>query len=469
METKDFVPLTRGLWERLRGEIVEQFRRLWAAPELPLMEVEAAHGLSQWLERHGFAVERAVGGLPTAFRASFGRPDAPAVALLAEYDALPGLGNAAVASRARTGQRAGHGCGHNHIGPANIGAAIAARYAIEALALDGRIVVLGTPAEEIVWGKVAMLRAGVFDGIKALLTSHADYQNGVLSRPCLATFNVECVFTGVASHGGAARRRNALEGVELAVQSFERLRAHRFPDCSVEHVVRVGGSMPSVTPEEARLWLNVRNVDYERAQEVLRFVLDVCRNAAQVSDTGFADQLIAAARGYLPNDTLAEAIWRNLEIVGPPRWSGDDLAWMRELAAASAGRPDFDLVPGIDVYKDGVDPYGQDDGEASWTIPLGRINWAVPLQVPLHNWAMTAISGHPAGEPGPLMASEALALTAVDLLARPGVLDRATSELQRRTQGRHLSPPLVGGFDVLTSNPQSFWDATWVAGERASA
>jgi aminobenzoyl-glutamate utilization protein B len=450
-------------WQRRRGEIIDHFRRLWAAPELPMMEAQAALGLSNWLERHGFAVERGVGGLPTAFRATYGRQPGPTIALLAEYDALPGLANEQVPRRAPTSSRAGHACGHNLIGPANIGAAIAARYAMEELDVGGRVVVLGTPAEEIVWGKVAMLRGGVFDGIDALLTSHADYQNGALSRPCLATFNVECVATGEASHAGAARRKNALEAVELAVQTFERLRAHRFADCSVEHVMRRGGLMPSITPDEARLWLAVRHVDYERARATLKEVLALCRSAAEAAETSLRPQFIAGARGYLPNDALSEVLYRNLRRVGPPVWSAEDLAWMQELAHAC--RPDeaFALDRGLALHRDGVDPYGQDDGEASWRIPLGRLNWAIPRQVPLHHWAATALSGHPAGEAGALMASEALALAALDLLQHPETVHAAQAELARRVAGAALTPPLLGGFDVLTRTPERFWDATWTS------
>lgn len=454
---------TRHHWQRLRPEILEHFRQLWETPELPMMERQAALVLANWLERHGFAVERGVGGLPTAFRASYGPRTAPAVGLLAEYDALPGLDNGAVPRRERTGQRGGHACGHNHIGAANIGAAIAARYALDELDIAGRVVVLGTPAEEIVWGKVAMLKAGLFDGLQALLTSHGDYQNGVLSRPCLATINVECVLAGVASHGGAARRHNALESVELAVQSFERLRAHRFGDCSIEHVVRVGGLMPSITPDEARLWIAARHVDFDHARAALRQVLDICRRAAEMNETGYRAQPIAASRGYLPNDALAEVLWRHLQAVGPPNWSDADIAWMSELAAACQPQMDFMLDRGIALYREGVDPYGQDDGEASWRIPLGRVNWALPPQVPLHNWATTALSGHAAGDAGPLMASEVLALATVDLLTAPDQLQQARRELEVRVAGRELSPPYVGGFEVLTRRPERFWDASWVS------
>src|SRR5581483_3171711 len=249
----------------LRGEIERHFALIWEAAELPNMERISAAALADWLSREGFAVEYGAHGLPTAFVARWRCGTGPRVGLLAEYDALPGTGNKAVPRREPSGTRAGHACGHNQIGAANMGAAIAARRALAAAGIGGEIVAFGCPAEEIVWGKLALQRAGAFDGCDALLTSHADYQNGAISRPCQSVVSGEMVFTGVSGHGGSVRRQNALDAAELAVQSIERLRAHHFPDTSVEHVMRVAGHMPSVTPDEARLWFVTRHVEVDRA------------------------------------------------------------------------------------------------------------------------------------------------------------------------------------------------------------
>src|SRR6185503_8475595 len=142
------VGITREAWRGVRSEIEAHIRQLWQAPELPLMETRAAGMLAGWLRGYGFAVEAGVCGIPTAFAATFGRGEGPTIALLAEYDALPGQGNRAVPYRAPDGQRAGHACGHNQLGPAQVGAAIAARTAMDSRGLAGRLVVLGCPAEE---------------------------------------------------------------------------------------------------------------------------------------------------------------------------------------------------------------------------------------------------------------------------------------------------------------------------------
>ena len=459
---EDLAGSVRRHWAAVREEIEQHFAILWAEAELPNMERASAAALCDWLEGEGFQVERAACGLPTAFRAAWRNGEGPRIGLLAEYDALPGTGNKAVPRREAGAKRAGHACGHNQIGPANVGAAIAARRAMAETGVPGEVVAIGCPSEEIVWGKLALLKAGAFDGFDALLTSHGDYQNGAISRPCQSVLSGEIVFLGESGHGGGVRRQNALDAAELAVQSLERLRAHHFPDASVEHVLRVAGNMPSVTPDEARLWLVTRHVDFERAREVYRFAVGIAEQAAGICQVGFREQFIAGTRGYLANDTLAKILLGNLERVGPPRYGAEDLAWLESLARAIRPKEPFKLDRGLALYTEGYDLYGQDDGEASWHVPLARANWAIPEQVPLHNWACSALTGHRASYPGPLMVSEALALTVVELMTATPVLGEAKAELERRRAGMTIAPPLLGAYRTMTTAPETFWDATWV-------
>ena len=460
--TTAYIDVIRLHWGVLEPTIRDYFRRIWSTPELPQMEFEASAMLATWLECNGFTVVRGVCGIPTAFKASYRQGEGPRVALLAEYDALPGTDNDATSYRQRLGHQAGHACGHNHIGAANVGAAIAARQAMIELELGGEIVVLGTPSEEITWGKIAMLDLGAFDGLDVLLTSHGDERNGVASQPCMSVANGELLFTGVSTHGGAPSKRNALDAVELAVQTVERLRAHHFPDTNVEHILRSAGNIPNVTPDETRLWFSVRQPSYERAKEVYDFIVGVCRQVTVMTGTDLKEQFISGTRGYLANHSLADVVYRNLQIVGPPAWSDDDIAWFRELAVHTAPDGQFTLPRDLGYFTDSCDFYGQDDGEASWRIPLARINWAIPSELPFHNWAVTAVSGHPAGEPGPLMASEALALATVDLLQDPQPIAKAKAELIERVAGRQLSPPAYGAFRTMTEEPERFWSADWI-------
>ena len=460
---------TRDIWSELRPDIETMFAGLWEHPELPMMEYEAEAALSAWLTDHGFDVDRGACGIPTAFRAVWSQGEGPTLGILAEYDALPGQGNLAEPRRVPDGHRAGHACGHNLIGGANVGAAIAARHAMEQLGLQGSIVVLGTPAEELLWGKIAMLQRGAFVGIDALLTSHGDQQNGAISRPCLSCVSSEFVFTGTSGHGGSLRSQNALDAAELAVQSMERLRAHQFNDAVIGHVLRVAGLMPSITCDEARLWITVRHESFERAEEVYNQILPVAADAARYTNTGFSEQLISASRGYLANDTLGRVLQSQLDTIGPPAWDAEDLDFMAKLSNACSPQMDVILDRETKLHTRGCDPFGQDDGEASWSIPLARVNWAEPLGVLFHNWATTAMSGHTSGFKGGLMASEGLALTAIDLMAEPSEIAEAKIELAGRVNGRKLSPPRYGGSELMTAAPETFWDATWLSGDRLAS
>ena len=450
----------RQCWAALRSEIEEKFAALWARPELPNMEFFGSALLGHWLEAHGFDVTKGAYGIPTAFVATKGA-GRPVVAILAEYDALPGLSNAATARREATGQTAGHACGHNHIGPANAGAAIAASRALELEGLKGQVRVIGCPSEEIVWGKIALFKRGAFDGVDVILTSHGDYQNGAISRPCQSVINTEIVFEGRAGHGGATNRQNALEAAEAAIAGIARLRETQFPDVSIKHVLRRAGIMPSITPDEVRLWVTARHVDYEHAREGCDAAIGICLDVARAADVTAVEQFIAETRGYLPNDELAEVLHASMQEIGSPQWSPAARELMAALSTAAGGDGEVTLDEDVAVHREGSDPFGQDDGEVSWRVPLGRVNWAYPEEIPFHHWAMTAFSGHTESNAGPLMASETLALAAVRLLEAPDSVERAKAELDGRIAGRTLSEPRLGACETMARAPETFWNATW--------
>jgi aminobenzoyl-glutamate utilization protein B len=451
----------RVAWAALVPEIGEQFDRLFATPELSCMEYQSMDLLAGWMQTHGFSVERGVGGVPTAFLARQGGGSGPRIGILAEYDALPGLDNEALSRRTSSGRKPGHGCGHNHIGPANAGAGIAAAAALLQTGLAGEIVVIGCPAEEIIWGKLALQAAGVFDGLHAILTSHGDYQNGSVSRPCHATANGEFRFVGESAHSGLGTKRNAVAASEAAIVQFRAIADEAFDDLQFKHVYRFAGYSPGVTPDEVRVWASVRHRDFDTMRAGYARMDAVFSQVAAAHQVNFRGDLIAACRGYLPNATVGRVMADCLEEVGPPAWTEGDLVFMEELSkACSPGKP-FTLHRELDYYDQGIDYYGQDDGDISWQIPLGRINWAYPETVPIHHWAWTALSGHAASWAGPLMASEAMAMAALRLIAEPHLLAAAKAELAQRKAGFIVPPPEFGLYEVLTGRPQSFWNATW--------
>src|SRR5690606_22855957 len=170
-------------WQEVAERTRAVARDLWEHPELCLLERRSADVLRCWLSDEGFVVRPSRSACDTAFVAEFGKPGAPTISVLLEYDALPAMNNVAEPRRAPIGDRdqPGHGCGHNFIGAVNAGASIAAARHLRATGEPGRIVVFGTPGEELLFGKVAMLAAGDFDDVDALLTHHPAFENAVLS------------------------------------------------------------------------------------------------------------------------------------------------------------------------------------------------------------------------------------------------------------------------------------------------
>ena len=448
-------------WEKHESEISAKISELWAHAELPLLEYESSEILCKWLEENEFTVERALCGMKTAFKATYGSGK-PVIGILAEFDGMDGLSNDAVPYRKATARRAGHACLHCHIGGSNTGAAIAVKDYIKETKLGGTVVVVGCPAEEILYGKVALLGEGGFDGLDVLLTCHVDYQNAAVSQPTLPCISGEFLFGGISSHTGAARAHNALDGVELAVQSIERMRAHQFQKTSVEHVVRNGGKMPNITPDRASLWINVRDADYEKCKSIYEYCREIVNESAKIAGVSVAEGFLAATRGYLPNDTLGDLMWKNLNEVGTVRYTDEELDQIRELSVNCTGNANVKSFPELMYLKGGVDPYSQDDGEASWHIPLGRLNWEIPAQIPLHNWATTAIAGMDCTKKGALMCSQTIFMTAADIFEDPAIAEKAEKERKTLINGAEVSAPLYDNYELLTKAPEKFWDGTWL-------
>jgi aminobenzoyl-glutamate utilization protein B len=462
-------------WNDIEESAWRTSQKIWAEPELGLMEIRASHHLKTKLLDNGFKQIWADESLPTAFSVGT-EGTGPTVGILLEYDALPGLANVAKPKREvpqnqildsagdifrRIGASPGHGCGHNLIAGANLGAAVAASNAANKLELEGRIVVLGCPAEEIVTGKVAMLELGAFEGIDVLLTSHGDYQNGVPSRPCLAVSHGEVIFRGRQRHLGSAGGNNSTDAATVCVQIVQQLRNHYFPEVGIESLIHTDSWSPNVAPEQARVWFYVRHVDSVRANRCLNEIFKIAHQVALTTGVEVKTELTSACKGYFGNSVMAELMQSQLQTVGPPEYSSEDLDWMSDLCREitnTTHQPDFQNISRIEpsVLYGGVDPYGQDDGEVSWEIPLGRVNWAVPSDVPLHHWAMTALSGAPAGWRGAVMAGKCLALSAVELLADIRIIEASQSEIRDSSRQVHdRSEP--GIWKKLSRDPEAYW------------
>jgi amidohydrolase len=381
--------------DRLGSELEALSHRIHDNPELAFKE-EKAHGwLSDFLEKHGARVERGVGGLPTAFRATIdGTGRGPTVAILAEYDALPGIG---------------HACGHNVIATAGAGAGAALAVALGTLPYAGRIQVIGTPAEEGGAGKVRLMDAGVFRDVDAAMMVHGRCGTQVW-RPSLGIVKVKAEFFGQAAHASSWPWRgvNALNAMIQLFVSLDMMRQQLRPDARVHGVITKGGEQANIIPEYTSAEFYLRALDPGDCRDLLRR-FEACAEGAATA-TGCRAQVTA-------DPIIHEPLRANATMAG--------------LFRDNLGLIDFPEDP-----DDGQAGYGSTDcGNVSQAIPTihpyVRIS---PDGVPGHSREFATWARSPLARAGMLAGAKALALTALDLLASPEALRRAKDDFARPAQ-----------------------------------
>jgi len=433
--------------EALGPEIREMSMRLWDLSELALLESQSAEYLADLLEGEGFAVERGVAGMPTAFVASFGS-GAPRIGILAEFDALPNIGNAVVPKKEprENGNPHGQGCGHNLFGAGSVGAAIAVKRAMEAHGLAGTVRLYGTPAEETVVGKVYMAKAGLFDDLDASLDWHPGLETKVNNSTGQAMNNFQVEFFGQAAHAAADpwNGRSALDAVEMMNFGANLMREHVRPSTRIHYVIPSAGEAPNVVPEYARVWYYVRDTARAPVERYYDRLLKIAEGAALATDTEYKVALLTGVHEMLLNRPLQEAMQANLDLVGPAAFPEEFHTFSRELQAF-LGIEEKGLDTAIKPLKPEPEPPeggSTDVAEVSWITPAASLNVTTAAAgVPWHSWATSASHGTEGAIRGADLAAKVLALTAVDLLIRPELRGSARAFFLEKTGGKpYVSP-----------------------------
>ena len=434
--------------EAMEQGIREMSMTLWDYSEIALRETKSAELLAGRLEEEGFRVRRGVAGMPTAFIAEYGS-GSPVIGILAEYDALPGVGNAPVPRKSPRddGHAHGQGCGHNLFGAASVGAALALKRTMDDEGLEGTIRLYGTPAEETVVGKVYMAREGVFDDLDVALHWHPGLETETDASTSLAMNNFEVEFRGQAAHGAADpwNGRSALDGVELMNDGVNLMREHVRPTTRIHYVIPSAGEAPNVVPEYARVWYYVRDTDREGVEEYYDWILKIAEGAALGTRTEHAVRLITGVHAMLLNRPLQEAVQANLELVGPPDFTAEDQAFARALQR-SLGIEEEGLMDSILPLPDEDRPASggsTDVAEVSRIVPtMGFGVTSAPAGVPWHSWATSASHGTPMAQKAAVVAAKVLALTGTDLLTDPELVARAQADFDERMGGEVYESPL---------------------------
>ncbi len=446
------LPSLKQATETEAGALTDDIRRismeLWKLSETGLKERRSSELLMEYLERQGFRVERDVAGMPTAFIASYGS-GRPIIGILAEYDALPGVGNQPVPRRAPRddGVTSGHGCGHNLFAAGSVAAAVAIRRVMEKHGLAGTVRLYGTPAEETLIGKVYMAKEGVFDDLDAALEWHPSTKTKVRNQPGRAMNNFEVEFFGQAAHAAADpwNGRSALDAVEMMDYGVNLMREHVKPTARIHYVIPNGGEAPNVVPEYAKVWYYVRDVDRPAVEGEYDWILKIAEGAALATRTTHKVHLIAGVHEYNLNRPLQEAMQKNLEAVGPPRFTDEEQTFakkLQEFLKVETKGFDTKLYP-LKPEPEPVEGGSTDVAEVSYIVPtVGLQVTTAAADIPWHSWATTACHGTEAGVKGAVVAAKVLGLTGIDLLTDAALREKAKAFFLEKTGGKPYESPI---------------------------
>lgn len=433
--------------EALKPEIMDMSMKLWDYSELALMEASSAEFLAAVLEEEGFTVDRGVAEMPTAFVASFGS-GRPIIGVLAEFDALPNIGNAIVPRKEprEDGNPHGQGCGHNLFGAASVGAAIALKRTIEEHGLSGTVRLYGSPAEETVVGKVYMAKAGLFDDLDATLDWHPSLETKVGNQSGQAMNNFEVEFYGQAAHSAADpwNGRSALDAVEMMNYGANMMREHVRPTARIHYVIPSAGEAPNVVPEYARVWYYVRDTSRAPVDAYYQRLLNIAEGAALATNTEHKVTLLTGVHKMLLNRPLQEAMQKNLELVGAPGFTEEDQAFAKDLQKF-LGIEEKGLDVEVKPLKAEIEPPGggsTDVAEVSWINPVVSLSITTAAAgIPWHSWATSASHGTEGSVRGAETAAKILALTGVDLLLDEDLVKKAREYFEEKTEGMpYVSP-----------------------------
>ncbi len=443
--------------EARRADLVSLSEQVWAYAETALRETRSAALLADYAEKQGFRVERGVAGLPTAFVASYGE-GRPVIAVLGEYDALPGLSQKAV-PRKETVQAgaAGHGCGHNLFGAASLGAALAVKELIAAGKLPGTVRFYGTPAEEAVGGKIYMVRDGLFRDVDVALAWHPSDRTRADMQGGQALVDMVVEFRGRTAHAAADpwNGRSAADAAELFTHGLNMMREHVKPTVRMHYVIQDAGDVPNVVPDHARVWVWARDFERQGVDEVVERLKKVAEGAALMA--GVEGSLRTQSGDYeiLINETGARLLHQNLTWLGPMRYTPEEEAFGKALQAA-AGVEARGLDGSIDPLEGQEKEGGSTDvGDVSWNVPTLHLSVATaPRGVPWHAWPVVASGGMSIGHKGLMQASKTLAATMVDLFDDPAARAAVRAEFEAKTKGFVYKPAVPPGPPPLPK-PQS--------------
>ncbi|UZR99885.1 amidohydrolase [Chondrinema litorale] len=418
-------------------ELTELSDKIWSYEEIAFQETKSAEALVAYAKAQGFAVKTGVADIPTAFIAEYGSGE-PIIGIMGEFDALPGLSQKTVPTKDPLNEgKPGHGCGHNLFGVASLGAATAIKELIEEGKLKGTVRFYGTPAEEKFFGKLWMIRAGLFDDLDVMMDWHpsADTKADVQSSLALVDFMVE--FYGQAAHASADpwNGRSASDALELYTTGINYYREHIKPTVRIHYHIQDGGKVVNVVPDYSRIWTRVRDTKREGMDVVWKQVERIAEGAAIMANVDYKISLISGIHEVLPNRAGGTAMQSNLEYLGEISYTNEEVEYAKGIQRAT-GKPEVGMDMKINPLEETKEHPGggsTDAGDVSWVVPTIRLGvTTAPKGTPWHSWAVVACGGMSIGHKGMVYAAKALSMTMVDLFENEKLRDEVKAEYKER-------------------------------------
>jgi aminobenzoyl-glutamate utilization protein B len=419
------------------SEMTQLSDQIWAFEEVAFKETRSANALADYAEEQGFTVTRGVAGMPTAFTAEYGSGH-PVIGILGEFDALPGLSQDTVPQKSPLNPgSAGHGCGHNLFGVASLGAASAIKNLIETGKLKGTVRFYGTPAEEKYFGKLWMIRDGLFENVDAIMDWHpgAETKASVQSGLALVDFMVE--YSGQAAHAAMDpwNGRSAADALELYTTGINYYREHVKPTVRMHYHIQDGGQVVNVVPDYSRIWTRIRDTKIEGLEPVWKQVERIAEGAAMIANVDYTITLISGIHEVLVNRSGAAALQSNLEFLGAISYTDEEQDFAKKIQEA-VGKPQIGMESSIHPMEETLEESmggSTDVGDVSYVVPTIRLSaTTAPAGTPWHSWAVVASGGMSIGHKGMAYAAKAMAMTMVDLFEDPALLEKMKREFLDR-------------------------------------
>ncbi len=423
-------------------------KEIWDYAELGFLEDKSTNTLQNLLKQEGFKIDQGVAGMPTAFVASYGSGK-PVIGILAEYDALPGLSQQAAPTKTPVMEGGnGHGCGHNLFGTASSASAIALKNWLVSSKKNGTIKLYGTPAEEGGAAKVYIARAGLLDGVDAVINWHPSSQNNASAQTCLAVKQGMFRFYGRSAHAAAAphRGRSALDGVEAMNYMVNMMREHVPQESRIHYVIKKGGEAPNVVPDYAEVEYIVRSPEVDGVKDLWNRVVKAAEAGAMGTETTVKIEVISGIYNLLPNETLAKLQHANLTKIGGVKYTPEEVEFAKKMQESFDFKaPPISEAQEVKEYKLGFFPASTDVGDISWLVPTVALSTATAVPgTPGHSWQNVACSGMSIGFKGMINAAKVMAMTGVDLVMNPALITKAREEFENKRGKDFKYESLVG-------------------------